>query len=87
MSLQASGFDEGYWESQNLIFIHHLQLAEIEFFDGKNELELASYFLEHAKGLKEMIITHSTPLPQNARLRLQNCVMASAATVVFRQKM
>lgn len=24
------GFDAGYWESQNLIFIHHLLVAEIE---------------------------------------------------------
>ncbi|KAH7849564.1 hypothetical protein Vadar_019690 [Vaccinium darrowii] len=86
-NLQASGFDAGYWESQNLTFIHHLQLAEIELFGGKNELGLASFLLKHAKELKKMTIFYSSCLPQNVRLRLRNCAMASAATVVFQRKM
>lgn len=86
-NLQASGFDAGFWESQNLIFTDHLQMAELELFDGKNELELASFLLKHAKELKKMTIIYSCPVPKNVCSRLRNCAMTSAATVVFQRKM
>lgn len=38
--LQASGFDARYWEAKKLRFICHVEVVEIELFEGINALEL-----------------------------------------------
>lgn len=81
----ASGFNARYWESQNLRFIRHLEMAEIGLSDGgMNEVELGLFLLKHAKSLKNMIFFHLTSfLPSDIRMKIHNCTMDSAAIVVF----
>ncbi|KAH7849735.1 hypothetical protein Vadar_022267 [Vaccinium darrowii] len=82
----ASGFDTRYWESQNLRFICHLEMVELELFDGINALCLGLFLLKHAKKLKKMVVFHSPSLPSDTYRKIQNCAMATAATVVFQEK-
>jgi len=82
----TSGFDATYWESQNLRFICHLEMVEMELFDGTNALELALFLLKHAKKLKKMVVFHSPSLPSDTYTKIQNCRACSAATVVFQEK-
>lgn len=50
-----------YWESEKLAFVHQLEEATIQLFHrGDNDLELAKFFLKHAKALKKMTIFYST---------------------------
>lgn len=81
----ASGFNARYWESQNLRFIRHLEMVEIGLSDGgMNEVELGLFLLKRAKSLKNMIFFHlPSSLPSDIRMKIHNCAMDSAATVVF----
>ena len=76
-----------FWESQNLPFIYQLETVEIDLLNGVTELELARFFLKHAKELKEMVIFHSSSLPANLILEVNEFKnMASSDRVVFKVK-
>ncbi|XVE96486.1 hypothetical protein REPUB_Repub02eG0226100 [Reevesia pubescens] len=78
--------DVEFWESQNLAFIHQLQILEIELLNGLTELELARFFLKHAKNLNKMVIFHTSSLPTNVIKEVNEFKMSYSDIVVFKVK-
>ncbi|KAF2289453.1 hypothetical protein GH714_036312 [Hevea brasiliensis] len=84
MESKSYGFTLGYWESQNLAFVHKLEKAAIELFHkGDNELELIKYLLKHATSLKKMAILYSSPLPSGINREVDDYEKAPTAEIVF----
>ena len=61
-------------------------MVEIELLNGVTELELARFFLKHAKELKTMVIFHSSSLPTNVIQEVNEFKIASSDRVVFKVK-
>ncbi|XVF76261.1 hypothetical protein PTKIN_Ptkin13bG0251900 [Pterospermum kingtungense] len=82
----VQGVDMKFWESQNLAFMHQLQMVKLELLNGVTELQLARFFLKHAKELKKMVIFHPSSLPTYVSQEVNELKRAFRDRVVFKVK-
>lgn len=84
VAFQSSGFDMGYWKSQNLDFVFQLEAVTIKLSDASNEIELVRYVLEYTQNLKKMtILCSSFQQPSDVQGKVSKCKMFSTAFVVI----
>ncbi|KAM2178707.1 hypothetical protein ACFX1R_033754 [Malus domestica] len=78
-------FNRKYWKSQNLDFVHCLEVVKIELSNGYNGMEFARYILEHAQNLKKMVI-HYPPKQSYVERRLRKSKMISTTSIDYQKR-
>lgn len=61
-------------------------MVEMENLKGVTELELARFFLKHAKELKKVVISHSSSLPTKLLQEVNELKRDFSDKVVFKEK-
>lgn len=86
MAPQEDGRIMGHDELQGIPFMHNLKFVTIELVSqGKNELELIKFLLEHARNLQRLTVLYAPPLPSDVGKEITGYEKASSvAELKFR---